>query len=206
MIQNPSFEVAAHPLSDNGFTIYSEPIPGWNTAPYNQATAYLIGVFNPSDFNYPGATDGDATPSIVPDGQNVAYSRDAVLTQLLDDVVQPNTLYELSVDVGYRLDNPFPPAFHVQLVAADVMVENLVPVFPSPGGFATTTISYLVGADDQFIGDHLEIRLWGQGDLGNNTQAHFDNVRLTATSVPEASSFLLLGGAAAAAMLWRRRR
>lgn len=67
------------------------------------------------------------------------------------------------------------------------------------GGFETATISYTSSIDDPFLGETLSIRLInpnlnnGSGvDGGNGVEVNFDNVWLTANSVPESTSILSL--------------
>jgi hypothetical protein len=94
-IQNPGFE------TDTGSTINT--ITGW-TAVNNGGNG---GVFTPGSNNYPGAsnTSSSFTSAF---GENVAYSNGRTIEQQLNTTFNPANVYRLSVDVGRRLDVPFP--------------------------------------------------------------------------------------------------
>jgi len=127
-ITNPGFE--AFTLVDGQFTrpffgsgpvgtaiVTPNPIPGWTLTPAHGDG----GTFNPTTAQYSGQA---------PEGQNVAYSSffltgfpPPTILQVLPAVLTSNTRYTLQVEVGNRLDTPF-PGYVVQLLAGGVLLAQ----------------------------------------------------------------------------------
>lgn len=148
--------------------VTDNPIPGWTLSNPNGGA----GTFNPSVLSYPDEA---------PEGNNVAWSSasDVVISQVLTDVVVPNTLYILEVAVGNRLDTPF-PGYSLELFAGGGFLNKIVsPVIPEAGRFATATLTYASQPGDPNAGQPLEIRLESFGH-----QSNFDNVRLKSGLLP----------------------
>jgi hypothetical protein len=173
---NPKFE--ANSLGEGGLTINN--IIGW-TAVNNGGNG---GVFNPDNNEYPGASSiiGGISPVI---GKNVAYTNGRTIQQQLTAVFQPGSTYKLSVDVGQRLDVPFPStgAF-IQLLAGNTVIASSRTPIPGSGSFITATAVYIPRLHnrnqqyDQLAGQPLTIRL-GSNDGNTFTgQVNYDNVRL----------------------------
>ena len=135
----------------------SSSIPGWTNSGAG-------GTFNPGAGEF---TDG------VPDGQNVAFSNGATISQVLTEPLTAGTRYVLQVDVGHRA-NVSLPAFSVELWAGGFLAGASSPV-PAAGTFATVTVTYDAPANSPLLGQFLEIRL-----ISSGTQVCFDNVRLSA--------------------------
>lgn len=210
-ITNPGFE--SDQVADGHYTI--NYITGWNLGAGGNG-----GVFNPSSRSYAGASSSSSSFGQSYDN-NVAYTNSRPIEQTLEDVLAPNTAYELSVDVGNRLDDTFPPrgGFIALLAGSNVLatVDFDIPEEAS-GNFGRVILTYTSSNSSPLLGERLGIRLGsfaiaGPGGSGpEEGQINFDNVRLEATSspvtsVPETSTFpgvLLMGAVAVAARLRRK--
>lgn len=185
-VLNPSFEVT-NPLTiscGSGCAYNFGPIPDWtltgNGGSWQPNATY---------YNLP-----------LPDGSIVAYSNGGTISQTLATSLAANTTYTLSVDVGHRLDG-FVTDYSIALAAGGVVQNSFggsngaIPI----GTFADETVTFTTGATVA-PGD-LTIVLTSDG-----SQADFDNVRLTASTVPEPSSLSLLAAALGIMFLALRRR
>jgi hypothetical protein len=94
-IANGSFEDPV--LADD---VYGAPA-GWTIS-----GGYL--AWNPTDTHWPGATDGDGTPSTIPDGQNVFVIAGGGsgwnVSQILANTFQAGVTYYFIMNAGARLD------------------------------------------------------------------------------------------------------
>ncbi len=158
-IANHSFE--AQVLTEENATTGS--LTDWTFTGGNFA-----GAWNPGPTRYPGG--------IVPDGQNIAYSNDAAISQLLSEPLRPNTRYVLTVAVGDRLDNTL-NAFAVQLRAGGQVLSSVSSPLPANGTFRDVSVVFDAPKIHPMLGQRLEIRLSG------STGVNWDNVRLTATEI-----------------------
>lgn len=186
-INNAGFETPA--LSASGYTF---SIPGWNTAPAFRGN---VGVFYPGAAQYPGG---------IPEGNNVAFSKGPWISQTLTSTLQPNTLYTLAVDVGYRSDNSVAPfiGYTISLLAGNTVIATSSTTTPAAGQWITSFASYTSLAADPLAGQPLQILLTVSNPNGGH-QVNFDNVRLDATeassalppvtAVPEPGTLALLG-------------
>ncbi len=160
-ITNPSFELDV--LADGTNT--DGTLSGW-TAPAGS------GAFNPADAQYSGASADTGAP--IPDGVNVAFSNGPIVQQTTVAAV-PNTVYELSVDVGDRLDQPAPGYTITLLEGTNVLGSVDQTDFPlTDGGFVTATFTAINTSGT----GPLSIKLESAG-----VQTNFDNVRLESTSL-----------------------
>jgi hypothetical protein len=149
------------------------------------------GTFNLTITQYPGQA---------PEGQNVADSSfflagflPPTISQVLSDVLTANTLYTLQVEVGNRLDTPF-PGYVVQLLAGGVLLaEDNNSLSPADGTFATSTVTFTALPGDPNLGQPLEIRLRSFG-----RQTNFDDVRLTAVASAPTVVYIASGDSVAA--------
>ena len=170
-INNPGFELPG--LQPTG---YVGSIPGWDTG-----TWYLdaAGVFSPTAAQYPGG---------IPQGNNVAYSKDPDISQILTATLQPNTVYTLTVDVGHRLDNSSAPptGFMITLLAGNTVIASFSSLSPAAGTWMTAIASYTSSANDPLAGQLLQIILSVNSPWPY--QVNFDNVRLDASALPLSQS------------------
>lgn len=179
---NPGFE---DPLLANGvWTIGT--VPGWSVI--KPPSGPDAGVYNPPAHIFQSA---------VPEGNQIAFSNGATLSQILSEQIMGNTRYTLDVSVGMRLDAPL-DGYEIQLLAAGNLLASLssnisahnAPI-PGAGRFVDASLTYLSGTS--YLGENLEIRLMSSG-----VQAIFDDVRLDGTAVnvsavPLPAGFLLFG-------------
>lgn len=185
-IQNASFETTSSVLGPGGYNY--GPIPGWTITGTGGSWQP-----NSSYYNLP-----------LPDGNVVAFSSGAILSQTLTGVsLQPNSTYTLTVAVGNRLDGfSSGGQYTIQLDAGSTVLATVTGSNSSitPGTFMDVVLTYSTGATVT-PGD-LAIVLSTSG-----TQGNFDNVRLTdppTTSVPEPSSLsMAVMGLAFAGLLAR---
>jgi hypothetical protein len=165
-------------------------IPGWTI------TGGVAGSWQPTAVSF---------PLPLPDGITVAYSNGGIISQTLTSSLIPDTTYVLSVDVGHRLDGPngFATNYTIALYAGSTLLASLPPgtsngIIPM-GTFADETLTFTTGAT--VASGDLSIVLSSAGP-----QADFDNVRLTASTVPEPGSLSLLAGGLGLLLYARRRR
>ena len=201
------------PVIGNEVFTFETP-PGWelydpsNLIPDNpNLMTSFVGVWNPTSTFFTNEA---------PEGKNVGAillaqdpgSGVAGFSQTLSSTLKANTKYTLQVEVG----NPGDffvgfPGYQIQLLAGGtVMAEDNNTLSPSEGTFETSTISFTTSANDNNLGQQLEIRLL---NLLNSPglEVDFDNVRLDATSVPETTStlsILALGALGAGSILKRK--
>jgi hypothetical protein len=184
-VTNPSFEIT-NPLTftapDAG-SWNAGPIPGWTT------TGGGAGSWQPG----PGLL---SLP--LPDGNTVAYSNGATLSQTLSASLVPDTTYTLSADVGHRFDGDV-TNYTIELLLGGMVLDSIsgsngaIPL----GAFQDVSFSYTSGSAPP--PGNLGIALRSDG-----IQADFDNVRLSA--VPEPGSLALLAtGLGLALFVFRRR-
>ena len=132
------------------------------------------------------------------------------LMQDLGDTYAARTRYTLSVGVGNRANFTsagnqtivrLADATDGSILAESIFDASLIPV----GAFEDRSLSYITGAAGGSIGNAIRIEL-AVGDAAFG-RAHFDNVRLDATVIPEPGAIVLLGLGllGVAARTWRRR-
>jgi len=184
-VVNPSFE------SPTTADFTSGVITGWLlSAPAQQ------GVFRPSAF--PSVGMGTT------EGTQTAFLNQGFISQTLPSLLTVNTSYTLQVDVGDRLDLPF-PGYAVQLFAGSTLLAQESSLVPN-NGFLTSTVSFTALPGNVAIGQAIQIRL-----VSNGVQVNFDNVRLDATAVPAAiplpASAAIWGlGTLGLGLIYRRRK
>jgi len=190
-IQNASFEMR-NDLNfpcGTGCAYNNGPIPDWTTTGGQQ------GSWQPSSAYF---------SSPVPDGSLVAYSNGGTISQTLSDSLLANTLYTLSVALGNRFDvisNNLATTYLIQLFAGNTLLNSITGsnALITPGTFMDVSLDYPSGAT--LPAGNLSIVLSSLGP-----QSDFDNVRLTATPLPEPGSLTLLAAGLGLALFVFRRR
>ena len=192
-ITNPSFETVdpLHPLNQPcgaGCSFNAGPgsIPGWTLTGAG-------GLFQPG-------TAGFFT-SPVPNGSIVAYDNGGTISQVLSANLSANTTYALSVDVGRRVD-ALMTNFTIDLFAGNTLLNSLTVSNGTiaPGSFALELLTFTTGANP--LSGNLAIAFSNPSPV----QVNYDNVMLTATSVPEPGSLTLLAAGLGLAFFVLRRR
>lgn len=186
VVENASFEEPELPAG-----VWNDgPPSGWVTA---DAT-FLTFTENISGF--------------VSDGSNhQGLSLNVSIWQELPIAWAPNTAYTLIVGVGNRNSNHTLPGNSSTLyfesstdpVGSPLAVSSLDASLLPASSFEDCTLTFVTGADAP-AGD-VRIRLSAEGA----GRSHFDNVRFSATPVPEPSASLLLLGLGGMVFLPRRR-
>lgn len=199
-IDNPSFE--AQPLADGA------AVPGgFDTAQgWNETRGLGLGWWNPTAADFPNG---------VPDGSNVGYVYSGyrgaasplgagnALIQLLSIVVQTNTRYTLTVDIGNAAGADNFGGFAFGLIGqasnggAYQLLDSLTGDADSvaDGAFRTFSLAFDTGMSG--AGSTLGIFLTGGAEALGNQYAAFDNIRLDATALapvetPEPGALVLL--------------
>ena len=224
-IDNFGFEDTSGQTVFNEFT-FGLPT-GWNQ--YNPAgilpsTGVFTGTLqqNGTDFFNGPAPEGDRVAILFNstregDGQ---YG----LEQTLTTVLESNTQYTLSVEVGniasgtasngtfFNLDEF--PGYRVDLMAGNsVLAEDLNSLSIAEGEFATSIVSFTTGANHGLLGQQLGIRLVNLNEIpagfdqasSPDLEVDFDMVQLDVTAVPEPSALIYLGSVAMGLVVRRRR-
>ena len=218
-LENPGFESPEQtnePVPGAGFFDFDTP-PGW--------TLYDPNGLIPEDASLATSFTGDWKPSeaffpIIPEGDQIssifiappaAGTGEVGFFQSSGVTIQPNTTYNLSVAIGNtpgfsgaEIFIGF-PGYRLELLAGNTVIatdNNTIVV--SEGEFETATVSYSSSNDDIYLGELLGIRLINSNlnnnsgiNVGNGVEVNFDNVQLTATSVPEPLTILGTGTAIA---------
>ena len=136
-------------------------------------------------------TLSDFDPVVVPEGQNVLYTENAVgdaggVAQVLTETFAANMDYTLTVEVGNSNYYYF-SGYSVQLLAGGVVIaEDNDTLWPEYSKWATSTVEYTYNpADVALVGQPLEIRLLtlaldkDNPPAGEVVGVEFDNVTLS---------------------------
>ena len=210
-IANPSFEAPA--FSDGGFAGLVSPA-GQGT--YGWTTGDSAGIYNPPALDYSIAGGGGT-----PDGAHgaqigfVAGFGDYVIRQQLagpdgvvgndnDPVLEPYTIYMLTVAVGQRAVgntyNATNGGYDIQLRAGleisdvSVVTRETDAVALQPGTFLERTVTWDSAlVNPERLGLPLTILL-RKTIVSATADTDFDNVRLEAVYVPPTADFNLAGG------------
>ncbi len=181
LVLNPSFEnppLVDHIVPEKGYT---ENIPGWGQL-YG-----LDGIYNPSDAQYPGASDQEPdldTP--IPDGKNVAFIDNPTgrgIFQDLSETLMADTVYTLSAYFGNRLNRAGKTTYDIRLMAGGRIIASTVGNVPD--GWIQDSLTAGVEAGHPSVGQPLRIEIWrGSG----SEQLNVDSVSLTGVAAPETSA------------------
>jgi hypothetical protein len=189
-ITNFSFESPA--LTPVSFT--SGSISGW-TVVSNSGGGFGVQALNTSHIS-PVATNGT----------QVAYSNNGphVFSQDLSATLQANTMYTLSMSVGDRFDTNY-IGYQLQFRAGgSLLAQDNNTLTPANGSWVQSTVSFTTGASHAQLGQTLQVRF---GSVTSGGQTVFDNITLTASAIPEPSTYAAIAGAAMLGLaLWRRKR
>lgn len=220
-IANGTFQV----LVPSGWTVFDP------SSIINQTTN-AVGLIRPNtgpgaEYFPGGTTEGSNAALVFLDGN---VDAPAGLQQTLAAVLEANTRYTLSVDIGniasgtslpgsadgggqfYDLDGF--PGYRIELLAGGEVIgfdDNSLGSAIADGQFATASFTVDIGASHARMGEALGIRLINLDITGTpgapNIEVDFDNVRLEAAAVPEpAAAACLVAMAAFCACLGRRRK
>ncbi len=177
-----------------------------------------VGVLNPTGTSLytGGAPQGSKVALVFLWPQSSAdYNQPVGLQQTLSATLQSSTLYTLTVQVGniasdgngsYSLVGF--PGYSVQLYAGSTLLaQDNNTLAPADGTFALSTVSFTTGASHAALGEALTIRLLNLNVPNSGIEVNFDDVQLTASAIPEPSSYALATGLIAVGLVaWRRRR
>ena len=209
-VPNFSFESPALPNSanNNGGNGDTTSIANWTIAAPSGNTNN--GVYHPSaGFAHanplPTPAEGNQVAYLVPGAGNTS----SITTSASLGTVAANMLYTLTVALGNRNDSLFfdTGTYTINLLANGVSVAqatragNTVP----HGGFSDLSAVFTSPASGPVIGESLTIRLSASAGSAND-EAIFDNVRLTASAVPEPAISTMIIGGMAALVCWRGQR
>jgi len=226
-IANAGFEADA---AANGAFVVLTP-QGWSVY---DPSSIIDGASNAVGVIFPNV-GGEYFPGGAPEGNNAALvflaggqAAEAGLQQTLSATLQANTRYTLSVQVGniasgtslpgssggagvfFDLDGF--PGYRIDLMAGGTVLasdDNTLAGAIPEGEFRLSSFDFVTGLVHAQLGEELGIRLVnlkapGTADVPN-IEVDFDDVQLTASSVPEPSTLALLLGAAIFGYARRRR-
>lgn len=191
-IANHSFE---NPVQqDNAYTV--NVMPGWTGA------GTYWHVANPGDSWFPGTSAGSGLPNPI-DGINIAgINTGASIHQVLASVVQPSSVYSLTLLTGHRIGSPFGSPT-VRLLAGGQVLAQAIPNAPGEGTFTSFQLTYASPQSGSMIGQPLRIEIQSSG---TDAQVWIDNLNLNFVAVPEPSTITVGILSGMLAMLLRRRR
>ena len=175
-----------------------------------------VGVLKPGGTSLyaAGAPEGNNVAIVFLWPQNAADDNRAVgLQQTLAATLQAATRYTFSVQVGniasdgsgsYSLSGF--PGYRVELLAgATLLAQDQNAVAPADGFFSPVTIEFTTGGSPAGQGEAITIRLLNLGVPNSGIEVNFDDVRLTATAIPEPAAGAAVAAVAALGVAWRRR-
>jgi hypothetical protein len=189
-IQNPSFE-SPTPLTDLDDVTGLHATPtSWTKAA--EGGSVWCGIFNLSQTQGPGPNVAS-----IPDGIQAIWSNEGgYFYQVLDATLQANTNYTLTAYAGARSDLGFVAygsSGTINLGYGSAHGANLLTAassncsVPSNGGWNLWTVTFATGANPAGLGENLRVEI-----NMNGTQQLFDDIHLTASTVPEPSTLVLM--------------
>lgn len=197
-VSNPSFEIVDGAVGDSANPTISV---GW------VASDPGLAFFNPADADFVGATDGDATPSTVPDGLYAAFLYgNNTITQTLSDDVSPGAEYTLTLFVGNSSRFDYLDTGHtieLRTTDGDTIISKTASDHASPSDGEFVFVSFTGTAPLDASGD-LEI-LFTSTAAGVTSLPFIDHVGLAVEPIPEPASALMLFAGMAGMSLRRRR-
>lgn len=201
---NPSFEDPATATAIGGAPT------GWLTFPAADATVSYF-VVNEAGRYPTGADDGDQAAQITLFTTDPGVT--GVLLQFMPETLLANTEYTLSVALAVSVGDAAAGFSNggalIELFAdsgTTFLTGVTTPAVPTDGSFTTFTTSYTSPSSGPAIGSPLLIRLQANGNGVNFTSLAFDNVQLTAVTIPEPNAALLASLGVSLGLIGRRRR
>jgi hypothetical protein len=209
-VPNFSFELPAQTsgANNNGGNGDTTAITSWTIAAPAGNTDN--GVYRPiagftSTNPLPAPADGNQLAYLVPGAGNTS----SITTSASLGNVAANMLYTLTVALGNRSDNLFfdTGTYTIDLLANGVSVAESTRAGSTVahGTFSDLSAALVSPASGPLIGEALTIRLSATGGSAND-EAIFDNVRLTASAVPEPAISTMIIGGMATLLCWRRKK
>lgn len=212
-VQNHSFE---NPATGNGTFVTSDTSAptGWSIYGTTMLGNRFYGVLNPA------GTTLYTEPA--PDDDNVGVvflftpgAGEGGLEQALNDNLELNTEYTLTVDVGNIANDPNPPhssfnfsgfpGYRIELLAGgNVIAADNNSLSIAEGAFETSSVQFTTGDSHANAGQPLSIRLINLN--GSGIEVNFDNVLLDAVAIPEPSTSSLFAGAFVMFFAFTKRR
>ena len=207
-VENHSFEAPAIPAGT--FDTDAPAPPGWVEYGLIDFGYRTVGVLDPAGTGwYPGgAPDGDNVGVVFLlddfDNQTVFAGIESGMLQTLSAILETETTYTLTVEVGNIAFDPNPPndiyefdgfpRYRIDLLAGGVALESdNNSLLPPEGEFRTSTLQVTIGADHPQAGQSLGIRL-ANLNAAPGIEVNFDNVRLESTPL-SAGAGVVPGGA-----------
>ncbi|KEQ17775.1 tandem-95 repeat protein [Endozoicomonas numazuensis] len=120
------------------------------------------------------------------EGDNIAYinNDNTTISQTLTENFDPNSSYQLQIDIGNRKSESGLANYEVRIKAGGITLASDGSVSPAEGQFETLTLNLegsSIASDSAAIGQPLTIELIKI----SGPQIFFDNVRLTATTTEQ---------------------
>jgi hapalindole biogenesis HpiC1 cyclase-like protein/PEP-CTERM motif-containing protein len=186
----PNFSFETPVLSSGGVTNGGNgdtiAITSWTISSTNTNN----GVYHPAAGAFssvdplPAPADQNQVAYLIPD----AESSSSITTTASVGTIAANTMYTLTVALGNRLDTSF---FDSGLYTIDILANGVSVAEATRSGntiahgaFSDLSAIFTSSAAGPLIGQSLTLQLSASSGFGGN-EAIFDNVRLTATVVPE---------------------
>ncbi|WP_404309406.1 PEP-CTERM sorting domain-containing protein [Neorhodopirellula lusitana] len=226
---NAGFEDISGESPVNEFTF--GPLNGWDLYDPGLVTnggaggSYYIGTLRPdAPTNFTAGASEGLRVGIAFNFSGSGGQGEYGLQQTLTETLQPNTSYALQVDIGniasgqaqsgtfFNLDGL--PGYRVDLLAGgEILAQDDNSLFGTidEGLFGTSQINFTTGTAHAQLGENLQIRLVNLNEVDPafpdaHLEVDFDNVRLSASAVPEPSCIIAFGCVAGGWTLCRKRR
>ncbi len=201
-IENGSFESPTTLTDDDGITGLHATPDSWTKDSVGDC-----GMFSMSQTAGPGPN-----VSSLPDGTKAIWGNSGYVYQELNATLKANTTYTLTAYAGARSDLSFTNAGSsgtLNMGYGSDRGTNLLTaatsdcVAPSQGGWNLWTVTFVTGATPMGLNEKLRVEI-----NINGTQQLFDNVQLTASTIPEPSTLVMMlaGIFGLMAYAWRKRK
>lgn len=177
-IADSSFESAG--TQANGEFVHQPSASAWSFSGSSDG----IHDYDSSAFNDQSADDTGGEEAT--DGYNAAFinTDGGVISQTLSENFDPNTAYELKVDIGNHKNSAGMGDYEVRITAGGVTLVADGSLTPAEGEFETLTINLdgsAIAADSAAVGQPITIELV----KSSGYQVAFDNVRMTAVTTEQ---------------------
>jgi hypothetical protein len=179
-------------VADGSFSLGGPTLPGWTAGGIGEAPLIhdpLNGNFANATGNLsvlPGTADGFQA-LVITQTRSQLIDVSGLMHQETGEIITANTEYLLTVAVGNPLSGT-PGNSRIRLTGNGFVLADSV-ASPPEGTFTDTTLLFRFLPGDPRIGQTLGIDLYMAAPQGTppgiGFTAYFDNVRLTATAIPE---------------------